>query len=219
MLNFLSTLSLRRATLLLPVPQAWQPIFYPRSPCGERPAHCFQGREASGFSIHALLAESDHAAELCCGSRHLFYPRSPCGERRNGGVIVRGTHFSIHALLAESDYQYGNCGTCNCYFLSTLSLRRATTPPVGFSALGQDFLSTLSLRRATALGLLGWLRVLFSIHALLAESDLGNVVVGLRTWNFLSTLSLRRATIYRFSISSSSELFYPRSPCGERQQH
>ena len=33
------------------------------------------------------------------------------------------------------------------------------------------FLSTLSLRRATALGLLGWLRVLISIHALLAESD------------------------------------------------
>ena len=34
------------------------------------------------------------------------------------------------------------------------------------------FLSTLSLRRATALGLLGWLRVLISIHALLAESDI-----------------------------------------------
>ena len=33
------------------------------------------------------------------------------------------------------------------------------------------FLSTLSLRRATALGLPGWLRVLISIHALLAESD------------------------------------------------
>ena len=33
------------------------------------------------------------------------------------------------------------------------------------------FLSTLSLRRATRLGLLGWLRVLISIHALLAESD------------------------------------------------
>ena len=44
-------------------------------------------------------------------------------------------------------------------------------------ALGQSkhqakFLSTLSLRRATRLGLLGWLRVLISIHALLAESDI-----------------------------------------------
>ena len=38
----------------------------------------------------------------------------------------------------------------------------------------QAFLSTLSLRRATALGLLGWLRVLISIHALLAESDLAS---------------------------------------------
>ena len=35
----------------------------------------------------------------------------------------------------------------------------------------KEFLSTLSLRRATALGLLGWLRTLISIHALLAESD------------------------------------------------
>ena len=57
------------------------------------------------------------------------------------------------------------------------------------------FLSTLSLRRATALSLLGWLRVLISIHALLAESDgIGLVFLwwGVR---FLSTLSLRRATV------------------------
>ena len=55
------------------------------------------------------------------------------------------------------------------------------------------FLSTLSLRRATALGLLGWLRVLISIHALLAESD-----------------PLRQL---QFALCRD---FYPRSPCGER---
>ena len=42
---------------------------------------------------------------------------------------------------------------------------------VSAKILEQIFLSTLSLRRATRLGLLGWLRVLISIHALLAESD------------------------------------------------
>ena len=44
-----------------------------------------------------------------------------------------------------------------------------------------------------SLGLLGWLRVLISIHALLAESD----------------RSLRQ-------LQSALRHFYPRSPCGER---
>ena len=55
------------------------------------------------------------------------------------------------------------------------------------------FLSTLSLRRATVLRLLGWLRVLISIHALLAESDHAKKK---------STRQIKH--------------FYPRSPCGER---
>ena len=78
-------------------------------------------------------------------------------------------------------------------FLSTLSLRRATCVcwMVPSRLL---FLSTLSLRRATALGLPGWLRVLISIHALLAESD-----------------------FFWFCLGTRVSDFYPRSPCGERQ--
>ena len=45
-----------------------------------------------------------------------------------------------------------------------------------------------------ALGLLGWLRVLISIHALLAESDRYLINTYHRIFGFLSTLSLRRAT-------------------------
>ena len=78
-----------------------------------------------------------------------------------------------------------------------------------------------------------------SIHALLAESDLTNVVSSAGTMGFLSTLSLRRATylintyhrIFGISIhallaESDSIIdiindvinnFYPRSPCGERR--
>ena len=58
-LAFLSTLSLRRATL-----GAWKSRdvcgnFYPRSPCGERRwLRCWQ-LAAQDISIHALLAESD----------------------------------------------------------------------------------------------------------------------------------------------------------------
>ena len=87
--------------------------------------------------------------------------------------------------------------------------------------------------------MLGWLRTLISIHALLAESDSYFSVFNLLDLPFLSTLSLRRATVVRVcefvwgvSISihallAESDLmliyiiiaedyFYPRSPCGER---
>ena len=56
------------------------------------------------FSIHALLAESDSCRPAERYGIRFFYPRSPCGERR--GRIVHAflcMFFSIHALLAESD--------------------------------------------------------------------------------------------------------------------
>ena len=79
--GFLSTLSLRRATVLAWCSSGGAFDFYPRSPCGER-------RFVTAFR----------------GGVDNFYPRSPCGERR---VTVLGiqhrTGISIHALLAESD--------------------------------------------------------------------------------------------------------------------
>ena len=104
-------------------------------------------------------------------------------------------------------------------FLSTLSLRRATT---GLSSMctRRRFLSTLSLRRATVRGSQACApdgdfyprspcgeRLIdlvdspvakeISIHALLAESDLHEALHGGRLLTFLSTLSLRRATCMR----------------------
>ena len=102
--GFLSTLSLRRATVQ-PVPQGVQITnFYPRSPCGER--------------------RSSRVPAVC---HWYFYPRSPCGERRPRLVRhrVRIT-ISIHALLAESDVIIGFLFLVLIQFLSTLSLRRAT---------------------------------------------------------------------------------------------
>ncbi len=109
---------------------------------------------------------------------------------------------------------------------------------VSAKILEQIFLSTLSLRRATRLGLLGWLRVLISIHALLAESDSTRIDTGSNigdfyprspcgerppitfrhctTYLFLSTLSLRRATTQTQKTPHFTSYFYPRSPCGER---
>ena len=80
--EFLSTLSLRRATL----------SYYFRK-------YLFL------ISIHALLAESDLIyCHLLRTSYSNFYPRSPCGERL--GILQKRCHellISIHALLAESD--------------------------------------------------------------------------------------------------------------------
>ena len=103
--EFLSTLSLRRATINSSRAASFQQHFYPRSPCGER--------------------------RVCQGDKFRqghFYPRSPCGERRFVGVAQgaiagflstlslrratdsaasrpKNNQISIHALLAESDSQ------------------------------------------------------------------------------------------------------------------
>ena len=78
---FLSTLSLRRATLRV-----------------------VDGSKSSIISIHALLAESDRRRCTPPRSDTDFYPRSPCGERPLSQLpLCQGMVISIHALLAESD--------------------------------------------------------------------------------------------------------------------
>ena len=99
---FLSTLSLRRATLHNAV-HSLARNFYPRSPCGERQfslgpvssgdkflstlslrratAGCSRALIVAVISIHALLAESDISTNNHVRVRQNFYPRSPCGER------------------------------------------------------------------------------------------------------------------------------------------
>ena len=128
--KFLSTLSLRRAT-------------YTEADIQDRIA----------ISIHALLAESDKQILRCGMNGQYFYPRSPCGERPSKmfgvklGVIsihallaesddpgkrsiLYTPEISIHALLAESDVRDASIFCVVSQFLSTLSLRRATSPAI-----------------------------------------------------------------------------------------
>ena len=146
-----------------------------------------------------------------------FYPRSPCGERRITTTII-----------------------CTAWrFLSTLSLRRATSQqPRGTtrttyfyprSPCGERHRRPIFYCRAE------WI----SIHALLAESDQTAYFLLSGGMEFLSTLSLRRATMHalklanpvlflstlslrRATVNGGAQLscfgnFYPRSPCGERR--
>ena len=79
---FLSTLSLRRATPRACRASSPRRYFYPRSPCGERLTALKTIKALfDTISIHALLAESDKEVEK----------------------LSRVTVISIHALLAESD--------------------------------------------------------------------------------------------------------------------
>ena len=193
---FLSTLSLRRATVAA------------GTVC----------RQMQGISIHTLLAESDpswatraRAAQLflstlslrratyrppvlCCCVATNFYPHSPCGERPD---TIRKTQ-RPYVFLSTLSLRRATCFVrCHCWglneFLSTLSLRRATAQH--FSTLHNIFISIHTLlaesdsarpetRRLDAI----------SIHTLLAESDHQTNAGGNESGEFLSTLSLRRAT-------------------------
>ena len=99
-------------------------------------------------------------------------------------------------------------------FLSTLSLRRATILVNSFLAIFA-FLSTLSLRRATARRDSRQQPAGISIHALLAESDAVTTLEGgsLRDFYPRSPCGERPGKI---RILNDILNFYPRSPCGER---
>ena len=125
--GFLSTLSLRRATLRK---FRWVLLvgnFYPRSPCGERPSYSQHVTRPSGY----------------------FYPRSPCGER----PLAKVRHCEGYVLLSTLSLRTPTHTVVplkpHQNFLSTLSLRRATTGAKIHDPGQILFLSTLSLRRAT----------------------------------------------------------------------
>ena len=145
---FLSTLSLRRATISISSPLSFWRNFYPRSPCGERQSWATRARAAQLFlstpslrratilgnpcagcpaiSIHALLAESDGLTTprqiRCLISIHALLAESDPMRIKLRPVIS----ISIHALLAESDVSKRRLPSSWRRFLSTLSLRRAT---------------------------------------------------------------------------------------------
>ena len=124
---FLSTLSLRRATMLAlnfcTVINISIHALLAESDCVGKSSIA----AVLPISIHALLAESDRPQPPKARVLKNFYPRSPCGERP-GQNLINGIRLiiSIHALLAESDIHTARKGSDKKGFLSTLSLRRAT---------------------------------------------------------------------------------------------
>ena len=78
--------------------------FYPRSPCGERPARPTANNATTKFLSTLSLRRATQSLNLPSKPMENFYPRSPCGERHYFSAVMRqNPGISIHALLAESD--------------------------------------------------------------------------------------------------------------------
>ena len=193
LIQFLSTLSLRRATLAGPSGPAFLINFYPRSPCGERLGTVITYNTVAHFYPRSPCGERRFGTRLKCLRRKFlstlslrratltriaweahqadFYPRSPCGERRlHCTACMTLTRFLSTLSLRRATLLMCSW-LCGLLFLSTLSLRRATREPTALRTPHHIFLSTLSLRRATQTKGFKIPAHGISIHALLAESD------------------------------------------------
>ena len=150
------------------------------------------------------------------------------------------TQISIHALLAESDNKQVLHIEPPKLFLSTLSLRRATVrgsasfvvlyhfyprSPCGerllsglrFSRL-RDFYPRSPCGERPQIFYRVGIAINISIHALLAESD-DRYAVAAVSDEIISIHALLAESDHAFAFAlKTSDYFYPRSPCGERQR-
>ena len=194
--RFLSTLSLRRATLL----------FH---------AACF----ALPISIHALLAESDkQIIDLKAIDKQFL---STLSLRRATGkvrVVEPGLLFLSTLSLRRATLFGALCWLIikNFYPRSPCGERLNKIPN---QCKIDKFLSTLSLRRATTFSRF----LVCGSNNFYPRSPCGErpciMTTTICTALFLSTLSLRRATLLVSAFTDCAAYFYPRSPCGERRRN
>jgi len=191
--RFLSTLSLRRATNCTSIGRPKRLYFYPRSPCGER--HCTSiGRpKRLYFYPRSPCGERRQLISIRIDKTQFLSTLSLRRATMEDDLILDEQTISIHALLAESDQLYINRPTETIIFLSTL-LAESDEHAYQLVLWVLRFLSTLSLRRATtALLILPIRRPDFYPRSPCGERRiLSTRIIGFS--EFLSTLSLRRAT-------------------------
>ena len=145
-------------------------------------------------SIHALLAECDRRGHFVPRPVRRFNPRTPCGVRHPDKMTILPHNWfqSTHSLRSATE-QPGNENTNKKGFnpRTPCGVRRLHIPPL---SIPPGFQSTHSLRSATNPRTTKRKLKEVSIHALLAECDM-----------------------HLYPVSSKSEGFNPRTPCGVRQ--
>ena len=190
--------------------------FYPRSPCGERrqTGILLEGRclFLSTLSLRRATSRSQHSKSW----QYYFYPRSPCGERLAVLVPI--------ILKTHNFYPRSPCGErlgvvsqdcVDALFLSTLSLRRATRLQSRTYQAKDDFYPRSPCGERQGVSTMDNGVTQISIHALLAESDLKQFVVGDVMGISIHAL-LAESDPITPGITHYQGHFYPRSPCGER---
>ena len=131
--------------------------------------------------------------QTATNTQSYFYPRSPCGER----------------LIT------GGAGMTTSRFLSTLSLRRATSYSQHVTRPSLYFYPRSPCgERPRACRAWSPRRYFYPRSPCGERLTMGGA--GMTTLRFLSTLSLRRATQQKCRDGKPYVDFYPRSPCGER---
>ena len=192
---FLSTLSLRRATIMTTiiciVLKFLSTLSLRRATVGGRTLFC-----ATLIFLSTLsLRRATMLPALLLPASCLFL--STLSLRRATHyfhIVADDLDISIHALLAESDPMPPTALPPGILFLSTLSLRRATTCAERSPRARTNFYPRSPCgERPLPLYSVGHLYAI-SIHALLAESDHCRFILWGIFTQFLSTLSLRRAT-------------------------
>ena len=171
LIQFLSTLSLRRATLYI------------------------NGPTKAVIFLSTLSLRRATLINCNCNFTQKFL--STLSLRRATDVnnpVLAVTSISIHALLAESDVMDTFVLATPVLFLSTLSLRRATDNTASRIAAENDFYPRSPCGERRQIKQTCRVETSISIHALLAESDVNKISYQCQIDQFLSTLSLRRAT-------------------------
>ena len=235
--TFLSTLSLRRATLppsshvgfaeisihallaesdgIAGSASRWKSISI-HALLAESDEWALRCNMRRSISIHALLAESDSGGFQESGKSVDFYPRSPCGERRGRRVLSAvDQHFYPRSPCGERRLPPASVSAQSA--ISIHALLAESDLGFEFEDITEViFLSTLSLRRATTEAQSLAVTTVISIHALLAESDiLGNLDAECVVVISIHAL-LAESDRQRLRLSAARWYFYPRSPCGER---
>ena len=190
--KFLSTLSLRRATVI--ASRVYEGIrFLSTLSLRRATVNPYKLTMIFGISIHALLAESDSNA--CCAATISRLFLSTLSLRRATYYLAdygNNVAISIHALLAESDYIRSNVPN-----FSSISIHALLAESDGAATLAKyqylHFYPRSPCGERLLLTVVPYGQYKISIHALLAESD-----------------------ISQLQCIHGRKHFYPRSPCGER---
>ena len=192
--EFLSTLSLRRATVGASegansehisihalLAESDKPSLYQLydtyaflSTLSLRRATLFFGRDAAEsryFYPRSPCGERPSTVDSCSVCSSNFYPRSPCGERRPiCRRRIRIENISIHALLAESDLFWFGLGARVSYFYPRSPCgERPLTDDVSTGGIIISIHALLAESDPSVMQEIAQQRI--SIHALLAESD------------------------------------------------